>query len=371
MAGIFILRRVQALRELGHEISVLRIVPYAPPIGEKWRAYRSLPDAYEVEGIPVRTMRAVIPPRRIALEFLPWQVRRGLHAEIARFKPDVLHASFLIPCGQIAVRQRLVPTVVTAHGGDAYSWPNAREGLRKAAREAILKATRVTAVSGYIRRCVQSLAQRDVEVIWNGGDERFFFPQERAAARERLLLSGDRFVIAFAGNVLRAKGLFDLVDAVAGLNAFSPLLIVAGAGADEAALREHADRRRVELRLLGRLPQAGVASMFAAADVVALPSYGEGLPNVVCEAMLSGRTVVASTVGGIPEIVENGRTGLLVTAGNSAELRSALEACAGDAESRNRMANAAREFAAANLTWRISARRYDEVLRRAANGALS
>jgi glycosyltransferase involved in cell wall biosynthesis len=106
--------------------------------------------------------------------------------------------------------------------------------------------------------------------------------------------------------------------------------------------------------------------MFGAADVVTLPSYNEGLPNVVCEAMLSGRAVVATTVGGIPEIVQHGCTGLLAGAGDVTGLHAALAQVAAAPEERARMEQLALEFAKDKLTWRVSARRYDEVLRQAA-----
>jgi glycosyltransferase involved in cell wall biosynthesis len=118
--------------------------------------------------------------------------------------------------------------------------------------------------------------------------------------------------------------------------------------------------------MLGRLSQQGVSTMFGAADVVTLPSYNEGLPNVVCEAMLSGRAVIASTVGGIPEIVEHGRSGVLVAPGDPVGLRAAIAAYAADTAGQDRMEHAARDFAVSNLTWRISALGYDEVLRQAA-----
>jgi glycosyltransferase involved in cell wall biosynthesis len=365
-AGIFILRRVEALLELGHDIEVLRIVPAAPPITPKWRAYAAIPREEIVEGIRVRTIRAIFPPRMIAMEYVPLQVHAAVAREIARFKPDVLHASFLIPSGQIAVRQR-VPAVVTAHGGDAYAWPKQRPGLAAAAREAVRRAVRVTAVSSYISRCVRDLAERHVDVIWNGGDERFFFPRERSGAREALGIAPDRFVIAFAGNLLRAKGVFDLVEAAAGLEELRPLLLFAGDGDAASGLRECAERANVEARFLGRLDQAAVAQLYAAADTVTLPSYNEGMPNVVCEAMLSQRAVVASTVGGIPEIVADRRTGLLVEPGNSEQLREALAQIGSDAALRDRLAAQAREFAAQRLTWRVSAQQYDRVLREAAN----
>lgn len=364
-AGIFILRRVQALRELGHEIEVVRIVPAAPPITRKWRTYASIPREETVEGVPVRTIRAVFPPRMIAMEYLPLQVHAALAREIARFRPNVLHASFLIPSGQIAVRQS-VPAVVTAHGGDAYAWPKRRPGLRNAAREAIMGARRVTAVSSFIGACVREIADREVDVIWNGGDERFFFPADRLRARAALGIDASRPVVAFAGNLLRAKGTFDLLSAAAAMTQPRPLLVFAGAGADEAALRVQAEQTGLEVRFMGRLEQRRLAELYAAADVVTLPSYNEGMPNVVCEAMLSGRAVVASTVGGIPEIVQSERTGLLVPPGEPQELRRALERVLDDADLREGLAQRAREFAAAHLTWRISAQHYDRVLRQAA-----
>lgn len=366
-AGIFVLRRVQALRDLGHEIRVLRIVPAAPPVTPKWRTYAAIPREEIVDGIAVRSVRAVFAPRMIGMEYLPLQVHAAVAHEVAQFGPDVLHASFLIPSGQIAVRQR-VPAVVTAHGGDAYAWPKLRPGLHAAAREAIQKAARVTAVSSYISRCVREIADRDVDVIWNGGDERFFFPRDRAQARAQLAIAPDRFVVVFAGNLLRAKGIFDLAEACGALNDPRLLLLIAGAGPDQAELRQAADRARIEMRVLGRLDQTHIAELYAAADVVTLPSYNEGMPNVVCEAMLSERAVIASTAGGIPEIIQNESTGLLVPAGEPRELRAALERCAADESLRSMLAQRARAFAAAHLTWRVSARQYDRVLREAAFG---
>lgn len=365
-AGIFILRRVQALRELGHEIEVLRIVPAAPPITRKWRTYASIPRHESVEGIPVTTIRAIFPPRMIAMEYLPLQVHAAVARHIARVRPDVIHASFLIPSGQIAVRQR-VPAVVTAHGSDAYAWPKRRRGLHAAAHEAVMKAARVTAVSGYIADCVREIAEREVDVIWNGADERFFYPRDRRQAREALAIEPGRFVVGFAGNLLQAKGVFDLVEAAASLHDLKPLVVFAGAGADEQQLRTAASEARVDAVFLGRVDQERIAQVYAASDVVTLPSYNEGMPNVVCEAMLSARAVVASTAGGTPEILDNERTGLLVEPGNREQLASCLRRIGTNAEERELIERDARAFAAENLTWRISARRYDRVLREAAS----
>ena len=357
-AGIFMLRRLQAVSRLGHSVQVVRIVPHAPPIGAKWTAYRSIPDDETVEGIPVHAIRAFMPPRLIAMETIAAQVYERLAREIDRFRPDVLHASFIIPCGHAAVRHNL-PVVVSAHGVDAYGWPFQRSGLQVAAREALMKATRLCAVSGFLAQTMQQLVPRDVRVIWNGADERLFGPSDRTAARADLNIPQDRLVIAYAGNLLRAKGLFELIDAVAGLGQYEPLLCLAGTGADEPALRERASQQKVDAQFLGRRSHCEIASLIAACDVFSLPSYYEGLPNVICEAMLSQRAVVASSAGGIPEIVENERTGLIVPPRDVPALRTALGRMAADADMRNAFSLAAHEFAVRKLTWQAASREYE------------
>lgn len=358
--GIFILRRVQAIAALGHEVSVLLPVPYAPPIGEKWRAYNAIPEHDVVGGIPVHAVRVATPPRFIGVEYIPMLLRGKLEREIDRFRPDVVHASYLLPCGQLVVRQTRVPSVVTTHGYDAYDLPFRRPGLYRASVEAVSKATRVTAVSGYLGRCLQQLAPRSVDVIWNGADERFFFPRDRAACREELDLPRDRCIVAYAGYLLREKGLFELIEATARIAVEErPLLVLAGSGEVRGELEARAADLGVETLFLGALQHERIATLFGAADVVTLPSYYEGLPNVVCEAMLSGRAVVASDVGGIPEIVQNGESGLIVPAREVAPLAEALRRACTDPALRERLAGAARAFAAEHLTWRVSAKRYE------------
>jgi teichuronic acid biosynthesis glycosyltransferase TuaC len=355
-AGIFVLRQAQALRDLGHELLVVRVVPHAPPFRDKWRAYRAIPEWDEVEGIRVRTIRALFLPRMLGAEYLPVQAARPLSQLAAAFAPDVVHAHFLIPSGQIAVRQPF-STLVTAHGSDAYEWAWRRPGLRKAAAEAARRAGCMVAVSDYIRQQVLKLANRPVEVVFNGADERIFAPSDRAAARDELGLAQDRFVIAFAGRASRAKGAFDLIEAAARLADARPIVLLAGTppGAELQAL---IDAERVDARSYGLLPHEKLARVLAACDVFSLPSYHEGLPAAVCEAMLSGRAVVASAVGGIPEVIDDERSGFLVQPGDVTALARKLRE-AGGASVAARLGAAAYEFARTRLTWRVNALRHE------------
>lgn len=362
--GAFFLRDAKALQALGHELQVIRIVPYAPPFG-RWRAYTERAADEVVDGIRVHTVRAIVPPRMFGMEWIAAQVQQAIRREIAHFQPDVLHAHFLLPTGHAAVRHDL-PVVVTSHGGDAYDWPLRRRGLYRAAHETIARATEVTAVSGFIRDCLQRIAFRDVHVIYNGADAQVFYPRDLQACRNHLGLPAHRAIAAFAGNILRAKGLFDLISAFALIPPeHRMLLALAGSGPDELALRAAAQKAGVEVRFFGVLRPEDVARLFAAADVATLPSHNEGLPNVVCEAMACGRPVIASRVGGIPEIVQDNGTGLLVPAGDVHALANAFARLAQDRVLRSRMGESAREAAERQLTTSVSARRYESVYVRA------
>lgn len=362
--GIFILRRAQAMAALGHEVAVFTHVPLAPPIGEKWKTYCAIPERDVVQGIPVRTVRVPILPHMIGAEYIANLLARRLHDEIETFRPDIVHASYLLPSGQLVVSQNTVPAIVTAHGFDAYDVPLRRAGLRRASAHAVAKAARVTAVSGYIAKWLQRLAFRHVDVIWNGADERYFYPRDRNECRRALGLPADRLIVAYAGYVLRDKGLFELVQAMERISAAErPLLVIAGDGADCPAIKDEVQQRGVETRFLGALPHERIAEVFGAADIATLPSYFEGLPNVVCEAMLSRRAVVASTAGGIPEIVKDGVSGLLVPPREVESLSDALLRMTRDAQFREASAQNARAFAEVNLTWRGSAKRYDALYR--------
>jgi glycosyltransferase involved in cell wall biosynthesis len=97
--------------------------------------------------------------------------------------------------------------------------------------------------------------------------------------------------------------------------------------------------------------------------VFAFPSHAEGLPGAVCEAMLSGRAVVASAVGGIPEIVRDGETGLLVPKADPAALSGAIQRVLSDDVARAGLERNARALALEQLTWRVNAAAYDALYR--------
>ncbi len=170
-------------------------------------------------------------------------------------------------------------------------------------------------------------------------------------------------MLAFAGTLCADKGIFDLVEALRGLDD-PPLLLALGDGPDAAAFTAALRAAEIDVRLLGNVSQSMVASAFAAANAVTLPSHKEGLPVTVCEAMLSARCVIATAVGGIPEIIRDGETGFLAEPHDITRLRVLYRRALHDPDVAAATGECAADFARRHLTWEANARAYDRIFRR-------
>ena len=151
--------------------------------------------------------------------------------------------------------------------------------------------------------------------------------------------------ILFLGRVEAAKGVAELLDAIALLAPrFPELHLVLAGNGDLDAWRRAALERGIEGRvtLTGWLDAAARTAQLARASVFCLPSHAEGLPMALLEAMAAGKAVVASAVGGIPEALQDGGNGLLVPAHDSAALAAALASMLADAGLRQRLGERAR-----------------------------
>jgi len=211
-----------------------------------------------------------------------------------------------------------VPLVQNVIGSDVNELPQ-NPALRPQILWALRRAERVVAVSRDMGERVVALGLARARVVaqHNGVDGNTFALRDKAEARRRVGLEHDGPVLLYVGNVKIGKGIKVLVDAMAPLarrhGRGDALLCVVGSGEADAEIaarvRELGLTRSV--RLCGRQLHTEVPWWMSACDVFCLPSYMEGCPNVVLEALASGRGVVASRVGGIPELVSE-RTGILV-----------------------------------------------------------
>ncbi len=249
-------------------------------------------------------------------------------------RPDVVHlnSSLAGAAGAFAARQAGVARVIfTAHG-----WAfNERRPLP--VRVVFWLLQYLTVLRSHLTICVSRAVNRDARLMLGTGEKRIIIHNgiepphflERDAARATLL--PDAASEAWIGTIAElhpTKRLDMLIRAVAKLP--EARLIVIGEGAArpllEALIQELACGDRVTLA--GHRPDA--ARYLRAFDVFALPSRSEGLGYVLLEAGAAGLPVAASNVGGIPEIIEDGTTGLLVPAGDAAALEAALALLLGD-----------------------------------------
>jgi glycosyltransferase involved in cell wall biosynthesis len=256
-------------------------------------------------------------------------LQRGLRLRKARY--DCVLASWAYP-DAVAVsrlaRWLKLPYAVKVHGSDL-NVQATLPGRRGPIARALQGAEAVVAVS-------QALADKAVELgverarthtIYNGVDTGRFTPAPRAAARERLNLPAQDPIVLYVGNLKPTKGCLDLLEAFPALLAERPgaRLVFVGEGPAGAALHKRAAELGIagQVQLAGAVAHADLPGWFNSADALCLPSHNEGVPNVVLEAMACGIPVVATRVGGIPEILP-AAAGLLVPAQDIAAIGQAL-----------------------------------------------
>lgn len=154
-----------------------------------------------------------------------------------------------------------------------------------------------------------------------------------------------RHHVLFLGLLSKDKGFFDLLEAIAPLcMEFPSLLVVCGGKGNEADVQERIQQLHIDghVKLLGWITGEAKDTWLSRASFYVLPSYAEGIPLGILEAMAWGMPVVASNVGGIPDIIEDGDEGLLIKAGDIPELRAAIRELLQNDEARRRMGFAAR-----------------------------
>lgn len=223
--------------------------------------------------------------------------------------------------------------------------------------EKVARATFTVAISHFCRSQLMYLANRRhwqrLPIVHCGIDPaRFPLPDATAGRPPH---------IAFVGRLDPVKGADLLLDALAALRNAHPGLTATfiGDGPHAAEIRAHARRLGLDdmTTFPGAQPEHAVAHLLQQADLLVLPSFAEGLPVVLMEAMATGLPVVASRIAGIPELVRDGENGLLIPAGDTASLIAAIDRLLRDPALRTRMGQAGRATVLADFAIDTEARR--------------
>ncbi len=343
--GVFVKERVRAVAHLpGYEVRVVSPVPYFPPIRcfKRWYMWSQFPREEVFADLPIARPRYFQIPKLggyIESSLMYRSVRREVDRIRRHFDFDLIDAHWAYPNGVVAARlakRYKRPVVITGRGADLLLSANLPL-IGPRIRGALGSATRCIALSREIGEAmVAHGADADrVTVVPNGVDCARFRPLDREEARRRLNLPPTARLVLSVGDLFENKGFHLLVDAVAKLREQGQdvfLVIVGGApqhGTDytrEIERRLAANHAESYVRLVGRRPHDELAWWYSAADVFSLLSAREGSPNVLMEALACGLPAVATPVGGIPDVLEDPRLGVLLPE------RSAGAAAAGIAQ---------------------------------------
>ncbi|MGB9603999.1 MAG: glycosyltransferase [Verrucomicrobiia bacterium] len=244
---------------------------------------------------------------------------KKLHNE---FKFDVVLASWIFPdaCAVSKIAEQLkIPLVATALGTDIHQYIN-NPVRRKIILTELKNAAAIVTVSQSLAKLLieSGFNNKKVHTIYYGVEQDLFKPGNKTDARVRLNLPQDSILILFVGNFLPIK------DPLLALDSFSkfvdeykpqnPLIAFIGDGVLKSKLESRAEDLGLKNNVIfaGRKRPEEITVYMQAADVLCLTSHNEGVPNVVLEALSTGLPVVATAVGGVPEIIQNSTLGKLV-----------------------------------------------------------
>lgn len=343
-AGTYVRRLALGLQGRGDQVSV--IAPHVAGTAEhesesglEVERFRYAPQSLERIGYrgEARVSRLLLAPAMLALPAYLLAFRRAIRRQVASFRPDVIHAHWWLPAGWLASKCG-PPLVVTSHGSDVRLLERSEVFVRMA-KGVAARATRWTSASRFLAADLESrlgLATGTIEATPMPVDTALF-------EQGRDVVKATPARILYAGNLLPSKGVDILIAAVGLLRdrGIACELRILGAGpARELLLREIATRSLTRVAGISPfVPQPRMPVEYGAATVTVLPTRGqaEGLGLTLVEALLAGSAVVGTPAGGIPEVVEDGVTGLIAPDGDAAALADRLALLLKDRSLRERL----------------------------------
>lgn len=372
--GVFIQRQTEELQRLGCDITVVSPVPWVPTLLQttpRRRGYRDVPFKTVYKGISVYYPRYMCLPGSIFHGIGAYSLRMGIRkllstlASFGRF--DILLAHSCTPDGFACLDGAFLPStpiVCSFRGDDINIYPQYKPFAYRQTVRVIKEADGLIAVSNALKMASEKLAPpgNPIEVIHNGCDANMFGfdPSLRDDCRRSLGIPADEPVLLFVGSLELEKGIFELLDAFLRLIPRFPALhlIMVGDGPEMPKLKSLMDDGNPawrRLHLTGRISHDRTVAYYCASDIFVFPSHNEGFPNVIKEAMACGRPVVASAVGGIPEVVHDSETGLLVPSHDANALYESIVRLLNDDNCRTSMSARAAALIASRYSWNANA----------------
>jgi len=285
---------------------------------------------------------------------------------LKNIKPDIVHVQSIgmgIP-GFLAKIFLKKPYVVWGRGSDIYLPSTFKNTISKLV---LRNAGAVIALTEDMKNEMRKFCDRDIFVIPNGINLNKFKNLSKVNIRSKLKIKEDEKVVIFVGTLRPVKGVKYLIKAMEIIiqkNTNTRLMLV-GNGEDRGKLEKLVKEFVLEKHVIfvGKVPNEKVPEYMVASDVFVLPSLSEGFPVVILEAMASGLPIVATKVGGLPEIIKDGENGFLVEPKNPKEIAEKVLLLLEDDELRERISRSFKEKVK-NYSWESVVKRLEEVYQR-------
>lgn len=286
---------------------------------------------------------------------------------------NVIHAYGVLPAGfvgQLIARKLNMVSVATAIGSDINVLARKSNSMLARTKSVLINTGQVVAVSRALALKAGKLTglNSNIKVIYEGVDTGMFYAglMDRSQLKLKLGFNVNRRIILFTGRLVREKGVYELLNAFFHICGKYPeaVLVLVGAGQEKNNLLELAERKGLLERIIfiGEKPHAELVLWYAVSEIVVLLSYNEGVPNVIKEAMSCCRPVIATATGGIPELVVDGKSGILVEPRSVIGPLAALGKLLGDPVLGVKMGRYARQvLRQRDLDWTQTAKAYHQV----------
>jgi glycosyltransferase involved in cell wall biosynthesis len=364
--GIFIKEQLKHIQYGFNKVYVVSPLSYFPKIllhsnhFKKYSGYSECPINYHFGKVDVFFPRYIPLPVNIDT-FMRVRNRIGMLAakrvlEKKSISFDIIHAHFILPSGYIGAKVKEKfhkPLIITAHGGDVYEAPFKNEKWLEITKDALSNSDRIITTSLRNRDILigkLEVNKKKITVIRNGFDEDLFFPIDKKLARNRLSLPHNKKILLSIGNFTEIKGHKYLIQSMKNvIQVHKDVLCVIIGHGDRSKLDELIFSLGLSkiVKIINGVPHESIPLWINACDLFILPSLDEGSPTIIPEVWGCGKPVIATSVGGVPELFESNDVGFMVKEKNSEDISNSINL----ALNREWNTKAIAEYAKQRYTW--------------------
>jgi len=376
--GLFNRRSLSSLdNETGADIDAVSLRARAPPVGP-YSSYRDIPQTVQWPEYDLDHPRFtfLIPADLFRYRFSSHSFRESLreYLEARPTYPDVLHAGHIHFDGYGLLpysREHDIPMFVMGRGATLNNYPDLPDPGPQIVEETLEHCAGIICVSNALADIASDIIGSDerVHTVANGASPEQFPNERRDAIRAELNVAESDKIVLFVGSFTERKGIREMSTVLQSMDRPDTHFLFVGHHGDlkdhlQSALRSATVG--AASRVYDGMPPFALRRLFVAADLVQLPSYAEGRPNVIYEAMASRTAVLSTDIGGVSEQVVDGETGLLVPCGDANALdRGLRELLSAPATLTEMGENGYSRLLEKGWTWRNHARRVSAIHRQA------